>query len=32
MEFSHYEELPGHLSEKVIKEAQARKSAEQQEH
>jgi elongation factor G len=32
MEFSHYEELPGHLAEKVIKEAQARKSAEQQEH
>lgn len=30
MEFSHYEELPGHLSEKVIKEAQARKTAEQQ--
>jgi elongation factor G len=32
MEFSHYEELPAHLSEKVIKEAQARKTAEQQEH
>jgi elongation factor G len=32
IEFSHYEELPGHLAEKVIKEAQARKSAEQQEH
>jgi elongation factor G len=32
MEFSHYDELPGHLAEKVIKEAQARKSAEQQEH
>lgn len=28
MEFSHYEELPGHLAEKVIKEAKARKSAE----
>jgi elongation factor G len=32
LEFSHYEELPGHLAEKVIKDAQARKSAEQQEH
>jgi elongation factor G len=32
MEFSHYEELPGHLAEKVVKEAQARKTAEQQEH
>jgi len=32
LEFSHYEELPSHLSEKVIKDAQARKSAEQQEH
>jgi elongation factor G len=32
MEFSHYDELPAHLAEKVIKEAQARKSAEQQEH
>ncbi|MET0500804.1 MAG: hypothetical protein ABW172_04700, partial [Candidatus Binatia bacterium] len=24
LEFSHYEELPSHLSEKVIKEAKAR--------
>jgi elongation factor G len=30
MEFSHYEELPAHLAEKVIKEAKARKVAEQQ--
>lgn len=30
MEFSHYEELPPHLAEKVIKEAKARKSAEQE--
>jgi elongation factor G len=29
MEFSHYEEVPAHLAEKVVKEAQARKSAEQ---
>jgi elongation factor G len=29
MEFSHYEELPAHLAEKVIKEAQARRSGEQ---
>jgi elongation factor G len=29
MEFSHYEELPAHLAEKVIKEAKARKAAEQ---
>jgi hypothetical protein len=28
MEFSHYEELPGHLAEKVIKEAKAQKAAE----
>jgi elongation factor G len=28
MEFSHYEELPAHLAEKVIKEAKARKTAE----
>ncbi len=28
MEFSHYEELPGHLAEKVIKEAKASKAAE----
>lgn len=32
MEFSHYEELPAHLAEKVIKEAKARKQAEQSEH
>jgi elongation factor G len=30
VEFSHYEELPAHLAEKVIKEAKARQSAEQQ--
>jgi elongation factor G len=30
MEFSHYEELPPHLSEKVIKETKARQAAEQQ--
>jgi len=30
MEFSHYEELPAHLAEKVIKEAKARQSGEQQ--
>ncbi len=29
MEFSHYEELPPHLAEKVIKEAKARQAAEQ---
>jgi elongation factor G len=28
MEFSHYEELPAHLAEKVIKEAKASKAAE----
>jgi elongation factor G len=28
MEFSHYEELPAHLAEKVIKEAKARKTGE----
>ena len=28
MEFSHYEEMPAHLAEKVIKEAKARKAAE----
>jgi elongation factor G len=28
MEFSHYEELPPHLAEKVIKDAKARKAAE----
>ena len=28
MEFSHYEELPGHLAERVIKEAKASKAAE----
>ena len=27
MEFSHYEELPAHLAEKVIKEAKARKQS-----
>ncbi|HKY07519.1 MAG TPA: elongation factor G [Candidatus Binatia bacterium] len=30
MEFSHYEELPAHLAEKVVKEAKARKAAEQE--
>ena len=30
MEFSHYEELPAHLAEKVIKEAKARKAGEQE--
>ncbi len=29
LEFSHYEELPGHLADKVIKEVKARKAAEQ---
>jgi len=29
MEFSHYEEVPPHLAEKVIKEAKARQAAEQ---
>ena len=28
MEFSHYEEVPPHLAEKVIKEARARKNGE----
>ena len=32
MEFAHYEELPPHLAEKVIKDAKARQAAEQQEH
>ena len=26
-EFSHYEEVPAHLAEKVVKETQARKAA-----
>jgi elongation factor G len=30
LEFSHYEELPAHLGEKVIREAKARQGAEQQ--
>jgi elongation factor G len=30
IEFSHYEEVPPHLSEKVIKETKARKAAEQE--
>lgn len=30
MEFSHYEEVPSHLADKVIKEAKARKAAEQE--
>jgi len=29
MEFDHYEELPAHLAEKVIKEAEERKAAQQ---
>jgi elongation factor G len=29
MEFSHYDELPAHLAEKVIKESKARQAAEQ---
>jgi elongation factor G len=29
LEFSHYEELPPHLAEKVIKESKARHAAEQ---
>jgi elongation factor G len=28
MEFSHYEELPAHLAEKVIRDAKASKAAE----
>jgi len=32
LEFSHYEELPPHLAEKVIKEAKARQAGEQGEH
>ena len=28
LEFAHYEEMPAHLAEKVIKEAKARKMAE----
>lgn len=31
LEFSHYEEMPPHLAEKVIKEAKARQAAEQGE-
>jgi elongation factor G len=30
IEFSHYEEMPPHLAEKVVKEAKARKAAEQE--
>lgn len=32
MEFSHYEELPPHLAERVIKDVKGRQTAEQQEH
>jgi elongation factor G len=32
LEFSHYEEMPPHLAEKVIKEAKARQAAEHGEH
>jgi hypothetical protein len=28
MEFDHYEELPSHLAEKVVKEAEERKAAQ----
>ncbi|MGZ8454661.1 MAG: hypothetical protein ACXWZE_21445, partial [Candidatus Binatia bacterium] len=30
LEFAHYEELPAHLAERVIKETKARKMAEQE--
>ena len=32
LEFSHYEELPPHLSEKVIKDAKARQAEQHGEH
>ena len=32
MEFDHYEELPAHLAEKVIKEAEERRAAEHHHH
>ena len=32
LEFSHYEEMPPHLAERVIKEAKARQAAEHGEH
>ena len=32
LEFAHYEELPAHLAEKVIKETKARKMAEHEAH
>ena len=32
LEFAHYEELPPHLAEKVIKETKARKMAEHEAH
>ena len=32
LEFAHYEELPAHLAEKVIKETKARKTAEHEAH
>jgi hypothetical protein len=28
MEFAHYEEVPAHLADKIIKESQAQKAAE----
>ena len=32
MAFSHYEEVPAHLAERVIKEAEAAKAAKHHEH
>ena len=32
MAFSHYEELPAHLAERVIKDAEAAKAAKHHEH
>jgi hypothetical protein len=29
MEFDHYEELPAHLAEKVVREAEERRAAQQ---
>jgi elongation factor G len=30
MKFSHYEEVPGHIAQRIIEEAEQRKAAEQQ--
>ncbi len=30
LEFSHYEEVPGHIADKLVKDAQAKRAAEQQ--